>query len=230
MSSGGKARRKGRLGAAMKSFGGFMTAVAAIATAVATILGLMVHHQSAQLAEIRVVVSQQAQQIQHLQASPPASPSTGTGGGSSSPPAALPGGAHYLSDLTATVNNSSSSTGQQVLVAKPYPNSFSFYCDGPNGDQPDVAYDVAGSTTFTSEVGIPDNMPNATDVIATVTFTDQADQRVGKPLQVSLGHPVPVSLNISGVAQLGMTCVGRDARTSEAMNDFQVTMGDARIH
>jgi hypothetical protein len=27
-----------------------------------------------------------------------------------------------------------------------------------------------------------------------------------------------------------MTCVGRDARTSEAMNDFQVTMGDARIH
>ena len=229
MSSGGKGRRKGRVGAALKSFGGFMTALAAIATAVAAILGLMVHHQSSQLADIKVTVSQQAQQIQQLKADP--APTQGSGGGGNTPsPAPLPSGYHYLSDLTATVDNSSAGAGQQVIVAKPYPNSLAFYCEGPNGDQPDVAYDVAGSTTFNSEIGIPDNMSGATDVIATVTFTDQADQRVGKPVQVSLGHPVPISLDISGVDQLGITCVGRDARTNQNETSFQVAMGDARIH
>jgi hypothetical protein len=229
MSSGGKGHRKGRVGAALKSFGGFMTALAAIATAVAAILGLVVHHQSAQLADIKVTVSQQAQQIHELRVDTHPTPDSGSGGNTPSP-APLPSGAHYLSDLSATVNNSSASAGQQVMVARPYPNSLSFYCEGPNGDQPDVAYDVAGSTTFSAEVGIPDNMSGATDVIATVTFTDQADQRVGKPVQVSLGRPVPVSLDVTGVDQLGITCVGRDARTNQSESSFQVAMGDARIH
>lgn len=230
MSSGGKGRRKGRVGAALKSFGGFMTALAAIATAAATILGLAVHHQSAQLAEVRVTVSQQAQQIQQLKADPQPTTSNSSSGGNTSSPAPLPSGSRYLSDLNATVNNGSVSTGQQMMVAKPYPSSLSFYCDGPSGDQPDAAYDVAGSTTFNAEVGIPDNMTGATDVIATITFTDQADQRVGKPVQVSLGHPVAVSLDVASVDQLGMTCVGRDARTSQSESSFQVAMGDARIH
>lgn len=229
MSSGGKGRRKGRVGAALKSFGGFMTALAAIATAVAAILGLMVHHQSAQLAEIKVTVSQQAQQIHELKADTRPTQDNGSGGTTPSP-ARLPSGYHYLSDLSATVDNSSVGTGQQVMVAKSYPNSLAFYCEGPNGDQPDVAYDVAGSTTFNAEVGIPDNMSDATNVIATVTFTDQAGQRVGKPVQVSLGHPVPVTLDVSGVDQLGITCVGRDARTNQSESSFQVAMGDARIH
>lgn len=230
MSSGGKGRRKGRASAALKSFGGIMTALAAIATAAATILGLAVHHQSAQLAEVRVTVSQQAQQIQQLKADPQPTTDSNPGGGNTSSPVPLPSGSHYLSDLSSTVNNSSASAGQQVMVARPYPNSLSFYCEGPSGDQPDVAYDVAGSTTFNAEVGIPDNMSGATDVIATITFTDQADQRVGKPVQVSLGHPAAVSLDVTGVDQLGMTCVGRDARTNQSESSFQVAMGDARIH
>lgn len=234
MSRDQKGPGKGRLGTAVKSFGGFMTALAAIATAVATILGLVVHHQSAQLADIRVTVSQQAQQIHQLKVSTspqPAATPTGNGGTQTGPsPAQLPSGSHYISDLTATVNNSVADHGQAVMIAKPYPNSVSFYCEGPDGDQPDVAYDVAGSTTFTSVIGIPDNMSGATNVIATVTFTDQAGQRVGKPFQVSLGHTVTVNLNISGVAQLGMTCIGRDARTDQTETSFQVAMGDAHIH
>jgi hypothetical protein len=216
----------------MKSFGGFMTALAAIATAVATLLGLMVHQKSTQLAEIRVTVSQQAQQIHQLKTGTAAQPSPavshGTDSQSSSGP--LPTSSHYLSALTTTVDNDGVNAGQQVMVAKPYPNSISFYCDGPYGDQPGVAYDVAGSTTFAAVIGIPDNMSNATNVIATVSFTDQAGQRVGRPVQVSLGHTVAVTLNVSGVDQLGMTCVGRDARTNQNATSFQVALGNARVY
>jgi hypothetical protein len=225
-----KGERPNRLGRAMKAFAGFMTAVAAIATATATILGLRVGHQSAQLAQIRVIVSQQAQQIKYLKTGPGASPSAPpTGGGSRGAGAPLPSGTHYLSDLTPTVDNQGVSTGQQMMVAKPYPNSISFYCDGPSGDQPNEAYDVAGSATFTTLVGIPDNMSDVTDVIATVTFTNEANQDIGKPVQVSLGHPAKVTLNISGVTQLGVTCQGRDARTDQTVSSFQVALGDARV-
>jgi hypothetical protein len=224
-----RGERPNRLGRAMKALAGFMTAVAAIATATATILGLRVGHQSAQLAQIRVIVSQQAQQIKYLRTGPGASPPAAPRGGGSRGAGALPSGTHYLSDLTPTVDNQSVSTGQQMMVAKPYPNSISFYCNGPSGDQPNEAYDVAGSATFTALVGIADNMSDVTDVIATVTFTNEANQDIGKPVQVSLGHPARVTLNISGVTQLGMTCQGRDGRTDQTVGGFQVALGDARV-
>jgi hypothetical protein len=206
-----------------------MTALAAIATATATILGLMVSNQSTQLAQIRVTVSQQAQQIHRLKAatvatSSPAPPGYGSQGGQ-----ARPAGGRYLSDLTPTVDNGGYSNGQQVIVAKSYPDTVAFSCDGPNGDQPDEAYDVAGSTTFSAVVGIPDNTPDVTDVIASVTFSNEADQRIGKPVQVSLGHPVRVTLDTAGVTQLGVTCTGRNAGTGQSASGFQVALGNAHV-
>ena len=64
---------------------------------------------------------------------------------------------------------------------------------------------------------------------ATVTFTDQSGQRIGNPVQVSLGHPAKVTLSMSNVTQLGMTCVGRDTRSGQTASGFQVALGDARI-
>jgi hypothetical protein len=36
-------------------------------------------------------------------------------------------------------------------------------------------------------------------------------------------------LSMSNVTQLGMTCVGRDARSGQTASGFQVALGDARI-
>jgi hypothetical protein len=219
----------------MTSLAGITTALATLMTSAAAVLGLVVHHQAAQLQKAHAVVSEQAQQIQRLTASKadasPAAPQTSTPSpGASSPgPAAVTNVAHYLSALTATVDNAGLSAGQQVIAAQPYTNSISFYCDGGNGSQPDEAYDVAGSSTFTAEVGIPDDMQNATDVIATLTFSNESGQRIGKPIQVSLGHPVKLTLAIGNVTQLGMTCNGRDARTGQQASSFQVSLGDAGI-
>jgi hypothetical protein len=216
----------------MTSVAGITTALTTIMTSVAAVLGLVVHHQSAQLQQAHAVVSQQARQIRQLTASnttaskAPASP----GAASSPSPASVANVGHYLSDLTATVDDGELSTGQVVIAANPYPNSVSFDCDGGGGaGRPDEAFDVAGSSTFTTEVGIADNMQNATDVIATVTFTNESGQLLGKPVQVSLGHPVKLRLSIGNVTQLGMTCSGRDAQTDQVAGYFQVALGNASV-
>ena len=218
-----------RVGSAMTSLAGITTAIATITTSVSAVLGVVVHHQANQLQHANAIVSHQAQQIQQLRASgtPTASPTPSAAALNGASPLSA---AHYLGDLTPTVDNGQVSAGQVVINARPYAKSITFGCDGGNGAQPDEAYDVAGSNTFTAVVGIPDNMSNVTGVIATVTFSNEADQQIGKPVQVSLGHPVKVTLHIGNVTQLGMTCVGRDARTGQnASYGFQVAMGNAGL-
>ena len=213
----------------MTSFAGIVTAVATITTSASAVLGVLFHHQAAQLQQARATVSQQARQIQTLRGgSTPTAPATPVAD-STQNPASLTNVAHYLSDLTATVDNSGLNTEQQVIKAQPYAKSVTIYCGGGSGSQPDLANDLAGSSTFTAVAGIPDNMQNATDVVATITFSNESGQQVGKPVQVSLGQPVKVNLNIDGVTQLGFTCNGRDARTAQATSSFEVTLGDAGI-
>ena len=216
----------------LTSFAGIATAIATIMTSASALLGLYAHHQAGQLQQAHVTVSQQARQIHSLKASVAQLPATSASPvATTSPPPGAPLGsvAHYLGALQPTVNNADVFAAQQVIAALPYPKSVTFYCDGGSGDQPDVAYDVAGSSTLMAEAGIPDNMQGATGVIATLTFSNEAGQQVGSPVQISLGHPVPVKLGIGGVTQLGITCNGRDARTSQATTSFQISLGNAGV-
>lgn len=219
-----------RIGSAMNWLAGITTAIATIMTSASAVLGVVVHHQATQLRHANAVVSHQAQQIQQLRTSARTVADAPTPSAGSSPGAGpRPSGSHYLSDLTPTVDNGVVDAGQQVISAQPYPKSITFNCDGGDGAQPDEAYDVAGSSTFIAEIGIPDNTQDVTNVIATVTFSNEADQQIGNPVQVSLGHPVEVKLDVSHVTQLGMTCVGRDARTNQTSSGFRVGLGNARI-
>ena len=222
----------GRVAAAMTSLAGITTAIATIMMSVTAGLGVVVHRQATQLHQVHQQVSQQAHQIQNLESSRPAAPEvTATPVVVSSPPPSpdLGGVAHYLSNLSPTVDNESVQGGQQVIAAVPYPNSIAFGCNGSYGGRPDEAYDIAGSTVFTAMIGIADDTSDVTGVIATVVFSNEAGQQLGKPVQVSLGHPRKVRLNISGVTQLGMTCSGRDAQTSRVVYSFDVALGDAGV-
>lgn len=218
-----------RTAVGMTSVAGIATAIATITTSAAAVLGVVVHHKDTQLHQANAQASHQAQTIQHLQGQVHAAAASSPAPSASSTPA-VGNAARYLSNLTPTISNSAYQDSQQVISAQPYPNSLLFSCDGPQGNgQPDIAYDVAGSGTFTAEVGIADDTQSVTGVIATVTFTNEAGQQLGKLVQVSLGHPVQVTLNVTGVTQLGMTCVGRDAHTSQVANGFSVAMGNAGI-
>jgi hypothetical protein len=72
-------------------------------------------------------------------------------------------------------------------------------------------------------------MQGATDMIATITFTNESGQQVGQPVRVWLGHPVNVTLDIKGVTQLGMTCAGVNRQTNQDSSDFQVALGNAAV-
>jgi hypothetical protein len=218
----------------MTSFAGIITAIATIMTSASAVLGLLIHQQSVQLQQAHSTVSQQARQIHALKHSAPRRPpvpAASVPSTAASPPSAarLTSVTHYLSDLTPTVDNGNVFTGQQVIAAQPYPKSILFPCNGSPGGQPREAYDVAGSRTFTAEVGIPDNMQNATSIIATVIFSDESGRQIGRPVEVSLGHPIKVRLSIGGVTQLGMTCAGRNVSTNQAVYDVEVSLGNAGI-
>lgn len=221
-----------RISAGLTSFAGLTTAVATIMTSATAILGVVVHHQATQLQQAHAQVSQQAQQITRLrtQASTAASRRTGQGAPAAPAPAASSSPLHYFSNMNPTVDNTDVQDGQQVIAATPYVNTITFGCDGAQSGQPDEAYDVAGSSTFTAEVGIPDNMQGATDAIATITFSNESEQQIGKTVQVWLGHPASVSMDVTGVTQLGITCDARDRRTNQQQDGyFAVSLGNAGI-
>jgi cell division protein FtsL len=235
-----------RLAAALTSLSAIATAIATIATSGVAILGVIVHNKSTELSHARTVTSSQAQQIHHQSqrisalnqqvASAQAAASAASASASAPSPSAAPSAAPsaqfgniatYLSDQNPIADNAELGTGEQVIKTVPYPHSISFDCS--SGGTPGEAFNVAGSSTLSGEIGIPDDSPNATGVIATVIFTDEANRQVGKPVQVSLGHPVRISMPIQGVIQLGMTCTGRDQGTNEQANGFQVAIGDAGV-
>lgn len=220
-----------RISAGMTSFAGIATALATIMTSVSAILGVVVHHQAAQLQQAHAQASQQAQQISKLRVQAAAtSHRAGRSAPSSPGPAAAGSPLHYFSNMNATVDNSIVQDGQQVIAAVPYVNTITFGCDGAQSGGPDEAYDVAGSSKFTAEVGIPDNMQGATDAIATITFSNESEQQIGKTVQVWLGHPVSVSMDVTGVTQLGITCDARDRRTNQDEDgNFDVSLGNAGI-
>ena len=226
-----------RTAAALTPLATIATAIATIMTSAVAILGVVVHSKNAELHQASTIASSQAKQIknqtrqiQQLEQAPSVTATTGQSAtAGSNPGGPVTNVPRYLSDQTPTVNSGELSTGQQVIANEPYVHSLLFDCDAGVNGTPDEAFDVAGYSTLTAEVGVPDNMPNATGVLATVTFSNEAGQQVGQPVQVSLGHPVSVALPIKGVTQLGMTCDGRSRQTNQPVDGFQVAMGNAGI-
>lgn len=226
-----KEKPKKRRGLArwLTSFSGILASLATIVAAGASVLAA---HQTSRVNQLTIVVKQQKQQLEQArqQTTTSGSGSSSTGGTSKSSGGALPTGGVYLSAMQSTVDNANLSTGTQVMSAKAYPNSSTFYCEGPQGNgQPDVAFDVAGHSLFKAEVGIPDDASDATSLDETIIFANQAGVQLLKPIVVSLGHPAAVSLNISGVAQLEVSCTGVNTQNQQQENTNELTLGNAFV-
>ena len=79
-------------------------------------------------------------------------------------------------------------------------------------------------------VGIPDDSANVTGYVGTLTFTSQDGKQLGRNVTVSLGHPARVTLNVSGVTQLDITCNATNPSGNGAsVNNLQAALGDARV-
>jgi len=221
-------KKKSRSGRWLTSFSGILASVATIVAAGASVLAA---HQTGRVNQLTIVVRQQQQQLRQAHRQAASQPGrSNTGSGSSASQGALPAGGIYLSATQPTVNEADLSTGSQIMSAKAYPDSNTFYCFGPQGNgQPDVAFDVAGHSRFKAEVGIPDNTSNATSLDETVIFANQAGVQLIKPIIVSLGHPAAVALNISGVTQIEVSCTGTSTQDQQPDNSNVLTLGDAFV-
>lgn len=60
-------------------------------------------------------------------------------------------------------------------------------------------------------------------------FANQAGVQLIKPIVVSLGHPAAVTLNISGVTQIEVSCTGTNTGDQQPENSNVVTLGNAFV-
>jgi hypothetical protein len=223
-----KPKKKSRSARWLTSFSGILASIATIVAAGASVLAA---HQTSRVNQLTIVVRQQQQQLRHAHGQTASGPGkSNTGSTSSSSQSALPAGGIYLSATQPTVENADLSTGSQTMSAKAYPDSDTFYCYGPQGNgQPDEAFNVAGHSQFKAEVGIPDNTTNATSLDETVIFANQAGVQLIKPIIVSLGHPAAVTLNITGVTQVEVSCTGTNTQNQQPENNNVLTLGNAFV-
>lgn len=123
-----------------------------------------------------------------------------------------PEGGHFLADVNPVADNLNVEPGPVVIGGVDYANSITMSCFYSAG--PGELYRVTG-TQFTAVVGISDGQAAASassgnNVTDTVTFADQNGHILGRRVNVSGGHPLRVKLDLSGVNELGISCIGRD--------------------
>jgi hypothetical protein len=130
----------------------------------------------------------------------------------------------YLDSMN--VVNGRAYDGPAYLSAKRYPRSVSMSCETPTSTFNE--WNVAGSKEFNATVGVADDASNAFGVIAEFIFYDQDGHQLGQPYDVSVGHPLPVKIDLTTMVHLRITCSGRDAKTN-ARRSLSVVLGDASI-
>jgi hypothetical protein len=108
-----------------------------------------------------------------------------------------------------------------------YPRGVTLWCYSVSSSF--VQWNVAGSVRFEAVAGVSDDAENTFGRIVEMIFYDQdGKQLVPQPLNVSVGHPQPVSIDLTGVVNLRMTCSGRDAKT-QAVRTIAGALGDPHI-
>ncbi len=124
--------------------------------------------------------------------------------------------------LGTPIDGSSVDTKIDVQISgTDYPYSSRFYC--PNSYP--IDWNVAGYSTFTTTLGVPDNASGATGATITMTFSDQN----GKVLSVNktaIGQPATVHIPLSGVDRLVISC-NRTANNGGGYNF--VALGNAAV-
>jgi multisubunit Na+/H+ antiporter MnhB subunit len=101
-----------------------------------------------------------------------------------------------------------------TFAATRYSRGVNFYCG--SHDDSKLSWNVAGYRKFTAVAGIDDRTPNAIGATIEYLFYDQDGRKLlPKPVEVSLGRAQKISIDLTNVVSLRVTCAGRDAKTGE---------------
>ncbi|MBM0259259.1 hypothetical protein [Micromonospora sp. 4G55] len=113
-----------------------------------------------------------------------------------------------------------------MLSGQPYTNSAEIACWYPTSDP--VEWNVAGYQKLTATLGVDDNAEQPSGRTAQFFFHDQAGRTLRAPVEVAVGQPKSVSIDLKGVVRLRVNCAGRDTRSNRTQRLYAV-MGDAQI-
>jgi hypothetical protein len=113
------------------------------------------------------------------------------------------------------------------FAAQRYPRGIQFWCTSVTSSR--LQWNVAGYRNFTAVAGIDDRTADTFGAIVEFIFYDQdGRQLVPKPVEVSVGRARKVSIDLSGVVSLRMTCASRDTKTGD-QRSTRSALGDPII-
>ena len=114
-----------------------------------------------------------------------------------------------------------------TFSAARYPRGISFECSAATSTF--LQWNVAGSARFDATAGIDDATTNTFGVVVELIFYDQdGHQLVPKPVETSVGHPTKITLDLTGIVSLRMTCAARDSKSNRQSRTYPA-LGDPTV-
>lgn len=177
------------------SIGGIITVIVSVLASLG--VGVAVGHQTAtQAAPVTITVTKPGD-------APPATTTTTTSGGptsstggsttlSATKPVQTTGGIYNMASVASTIGTTS------------YANSVRFQCQFSGS----LVYDVSGYKFLDTTVGVPNDAANGAGNTVVVTFfkDSNANEQLTQPMNIVVGAPQTVHLDLQGAAQLQIQC------------------------
>lgn len=135
-------------------------------------------------------------------------------------------GIRYLDELSAEDRNGGYRRGLVTMAGQTYDRSVQFSC---NGNSTYFVYPVAGTATLDFWLGIDDNTARASGRAADLTFYADNGRQIGSRQTARLGPAVKVQVDLEGVTQLKIRCVGRDVTSGAQKDVAHVAFGEATL-
>lgn len=201
-SLGGRRGKRRRIASALSDIKEIVTSLAGIITVVVPALATL---------GIGVVVG-------HATATPPSS-------GVPNPP-----GTTNLSDIKPVQTSGyvgGLKTGPEQIGTTMYQYSVRFNCGYGPGD---IVYNVAGFNFLNAVIGVPNDAKSPPGNTMNITFLKDSStaQQLGSPINVAIGEPQSVHLDLRGATQLNLRCMPINKVTRQAVG-MDLVLGNATI-
>ncbi len=124
------------------------------------------------------------------------------------------------------INGVTVSTGSEQIGTSSYPFSVRLACLG--AFNPDVTYNVAGYAFLDAVIGVPNDATNAAGSTTALTFVKDGSIQLGSPINIALGQPQQVHLDLQGAQQLVIKC-SPTVNTTHQVTNMDIALGNATI-
>jgi hypothetical protein len=135
-------------------------------------------------------------------------------------------GTEYLSSIQPLhTSGVSVTTGSEQIGTTTYPYSARISCCSTYPPR-NITYNVAGFEFLDATIGVPNDATNAAGNTMAVTFFKDGSTQLGTPVNIALGHPQQVHLDLQGAQQLVIQFSATTDATHQLAN-MDIVFGNA---